>query len=535
MRYRYPRHRFPKQNADKLHVTLHGESLIVALAHNSKLVDRLLGLQGEIVLSMTPPREGQDMPNALSGIPKFDYSPFESDNMRNWFSVRCGSTSSLASSGLLLPGLVESIFGYEQRSNSNQKVLRLLKDLEAQEAMSADVFVCQDEDALAFRDKLQDLVTGFILNINEALDYVDVFLKRKNTFISGAHSTIAGKGLYYRERLAELIPAFQKLWITCSTVTTVIPNGLEAQGYLGSLAARMMYMFEAKDRIASQFYLKSDNEVQHEAIRELNYFVTLATGTFDALAWLLRYLSAFRIDEAEENFELRQKVIIRLKPGQTTNALISHAEKYHKELGRYLRSSSVQSLIGVFYPARDSIQHRHPLRGTQYVRAVAQLGAPAIRNEDMDKGFSLAILDRDMEKAISSLDSEDTSDYFSVWGVRKLGDDAFLEPYKFVMQSLRQLSKFYENVFQMLSTKICGSLPQGELHRIREMERQTNKIQSDFLVPFLLQRDLPPISGRLPRLPMPGRLSTGHAQSDISVAYYGIYPLHVESLKEART
>lgn len=512
---------------------MHGESIIGSFDKKAELIQALASFQKHelVTITVTPNREEQAVPDELKDITPLRYEEFESEKGHQWFSVRVGSSSSLASASLLNARSVEYEFGYQQNSLENQKAIRLLKDLEAHSSINADVFVTENNDALAFRDRLQELIDIFILSVSEALDFLDVHLKRQDKFVCGAHTTIEGKRLYYWDRLCELIPSFQKAWITCAIAKTSLPNGEQVQNYLDSLSTRIMYMLESKDRLASQFYLMSDNKVQHEMLRELNYFITLTTGSFDALAWLFRYFYQFRPNDSEESTELRQKITLRIKSGRQTSGLVNHIEQANKNLGSYLRSNHAQNLMSIFYPSRDSIQHRHPLRGIQYVRTLAQPGRPHIPQSDMDKGYSLAILDMDTEKAISQLDLDDLSDYFTVWGIRKLGANSFLEPYKFVLQSLSSLIEFYEHVLKTFDIRGCDTLTKDDLRQMEEVEQDTNRKQPKFVVPFLLKRALPPISTRIPRIPISGALVTGQAKSDMSIASYGTYPLYIELLK----
>jgi hypothetical protein len=534
MRFRYPRHKFPWRDSRELHITLHGENIVDSFNKQVELVRGLVSFQKYelVTITMTPSREDQVVPDEMSGIAPLVYEDFVSKEGHNWFSVRVGSSSSLASTSLLNARAVEYEFGYQQNTVENQRSIRLLKDLEAHSSINADVFVTEDYDALAFRDRLQDLIAVLILSVEEALDYLDVHLKRQNRFVCDSHRTvIEGKRIYYWERLCELLPSFQKTWITCAIATTSLRNGEQLHNYLDSLSTRIIYMLESKDRIASQFYLKSDNKVQDEMLRELNYFMTLATGSFDALAWLFRYFYQFRTNDSEKSDELRRRITLVIKSGKHTNSLVNHVEHVNKRLGSYLRSRDVQNLINIFYPSRDSIQHRHPLRGAQYARARAQPGSLSVPQSDMDKGYSLAVIDADTEKAISQVDSDDKSDYFTLWGVRKLGADTFLEPYKFVLQALRCLMDFYEHVLHTFDVEIGRYLTPDDLRRVEDNERETNLERPKYLIPFLLRPVLPPISPRIPRIPISGTLSTGQAKSDISIASYGNYPMYIELLK----
>lgn len=534
MRYRYPRHRFPKHEMGKLNLTLHGESIVHVLNSQNELMRSLISFNALklIEMIMTPTREDQSVPDGFTNIESLRYETFLSKDYPNSFSVRSGSGSAVASARMLNPGTAESVFGYAQDSVENQRAIRLLKDLEAHESLNADIFVTEDNDALTFRDRLQDLTKVLILSVSETLDYLDVHLKRQGTYVIAANSIINGKGAYYFERLCELLPSFQRTWVTCATATTSLPNGKQVQNYLISLYKRIIYMLESKDKIASQFYLKSNNNVTYEMLRELNYFMTLTTGTFDAMAWLFRYFYQFRDSDSEKSIRLRMAVTLKIKTDQQSKPLINHIEQRNKDLSAYLCSNYTQNLMSIFYPPRDSIQHRHPLLGIQYMTSVSQPGSHGLPQIDMGRGYSLAVLDEDTEKAIYLLDSDDVSDYFTLWGIRKLGPNTFLEPYKFVLQALMRLMELYDNVLTMLDISHSNFLTTDDLTRIKNLEREINLKRSKYVIPFLLKRTVPPISLKIPRVPISGLSFKGEAKSDESIALYGEYPMYVELLEQ---
>lgn len=396
--------------------------------------------------------------------------------------------------------MVERVFSYSEGTQENGKIMRLLKDMQAHEAIVGDVFVTEDKDALAFRDWIQGSIGVFILSVFEALDYLDVYLKKHGKYLYRPNYS-ASKKLYYWDRLCNLVPAFQETWIASAVAEQSLPNGEQVQDYLHSLSTRLLYMLEIKDRIASHFYTRADNEVQHDILRELNYFMTLTTGTFDALAWVMKYYYNFGpADSGDVRF--RQKIVLKLPPNKTSNSLINHVEGQNSVLGKVLKSQSTQQLINIFYHARDSIQHRHPIKGIQYIRAKARAGKIVqLLAREEDTAYSLAILDPDTEQAISELDSDDPSDYFTYWGLRKLDEWAFLEPYKFVVQALRGLLEFYGEVLRLLHIGDCVSLTKPDLANIEILIRGGVHRHPQFIIPFLLNRTLPPIADSIPRMP----------------------------------
>lgn len=375
VRYRYPRHKFPEKDREHLRLTLHGENLVDVFTKESDNIQALSSFQEHELVSMTltPIRTDQRLPETLGNITPLLYEKPNSKMPHDkYFVVLIGSSGSAAAVDAWDADVVETVFSYPRGTTENSRIVRLLKDLEAHRGTDADIFVTEDNDALAFRDWIQDRIPVLILSVSEALDYMDVYLKRHGEYLYDPHRRISGNWFYYWERLCELLPTFPITWTATVFAVVSLPNGEQVQNYLRSLSTRLIYMLETKDRIASQFYRRSDSEVQYDMLRELNYFMMLTTGSFDALAWLLRYFYEFRPADSEQNQELRQRIVLKLRPTQSTNGLINHVEAGNGGLGSYLRSDQTQKIMNVFYPSRDSIQHRHPLSGIQYIRAVAR-------------------------------------------------------------------------------------------------------------------------------------------------------------------
>ncbi|MBI4215836.1 MAG: hypothetical protein HY687_00350 [Chloroflexi bacterium] len=480
---------------------------------------------------LTPVRPDQRVPQSLNVITQLQYEKFDSGvSGQRPFIVTSGNHRSVANNPWGAANMVERVFSYSRGTQENGKVMRLLKDMQAHEAINGGVFVTEDKDALAFRDWIQGRIGVFILSVSEAFDYLDVYLKKHGKYLYRPHYS-ANKKLYYWYRLCELVPVFQKTWTASAAATQSLPSGEQVQGYLHSLYTRLLYMLEIKDRIASHFYARADNEVQHDILRELNYFMVLTTGTFDALAWVMKYYYNFCPTDSEDT-RFRQSITLKLPPKKQSNKLITHVERQNSSLGEFLRSAPTQNLIGIFYPARDSIQHRHPLRGIQYIRSKIRAGRrDPIQAGAQDTAYSLAILDPDTMQAISEVDSDDPSDYFTLWGVRTVDEWTFLEPYKFVVQALRTLFAFYGEILRLLNIGGCDSLTRSDLDKIESLIRAGVPQHQRFTIPFLLNRTLPPVANSIPRLPGDILSPTQLYDSVESNALFGTCELFIEFIR----
>jgi hypothetical protein len=422
---------------------------------------------------------------------------------------------------------LDEVFGAPPSSPKYGQRRESLLALEAGEAVGGHLFVTLSEDLLANRDWLQDRMTVFIVGLSEALYFLDVHLKRRGIYAYRASSHVAGKQGYYFKRVCESIPNFPIAWTTSLFGEGEIPTGQSVQRYLESLHLRLVPMFEIKDRIADLFYTQANNDTQYLMLREMNMFFPLVTGSFDSLAWLCRYLYQFRPQKTEEDWELRRRVVLKLPQGQE---LINHIEQANKPLGELLRSDAVQKLLEVFYPTRDSIQHRHPLAGVQYIW-VEDRGLGIIPRAANEKAYSLALLDEDTAQAIGALDQDDASDYFTQWGLRTGGSSKLLEPHKFITQALNELRKFYDGFFQLLGLPSHQILSEATKQSVQAVEKERrDQYRHEFALPFFLDRDIPIIAGGLAQATTmkSGYGSVGKAADKRSQALLGTHTVIID-------
>jgi len=202
----------------------------------------------------------------------------------------------------------------------------------------------------------------------------------------------------------------------------------------------------------------------------------------------------------------------------------------NQPLGQFLLSSSTQNLLKVFYPVRDSVQHRHLLTGVQYMW-VEDRGLSIVPRSAEEKACSLAILDDESAEAIAAFDKEDPSDYFSRWGVRHAGGYRLLEPYKFVTQALRQLCQFYQEFLNHLDLPAHHTLSASTLQEVRKLLAEKDADPRRwYAIPFLVESDVPMIAGGLAQATTmrSGRGSHRFASDTRSMALYGSHKVIID-------
>ncbi|GEM_PF-4070600 len=533
MRYKYPRTR-TRAADNTLRIILHTASFSHATSPQTEKLAVLEEFQREpgFIHWRTPIAANVTMQQALREVPSLCYLPSNPPAKSNFTVVMPyqGAEGQALGYQRWDDSVLDEIFGVMPASPQCESVQEALLALDAGEAVLGHLFVTANEDLLIHRDWLQDRIPVFIVSLAEALDFIDVHLKRKGIYAYRASSHVIGEQGYYFQRVCEAIPNLPPAWTTSLFGESELPNGQAVQKYLESFHLRLVSMFEAKDNVADQFYRLADNDTQYRMLRELNTFFPMATGSFDALSWLSKHLYGFQPGKTEDDKDFRQKVIFKLSNRQSTNGLINHIEQANKALGALLRSDTVQKLMDVFYPARDSIQHRHPLAGVQYTW-VEDRGLGITVNKANEKAYSLAILDEDTAQAIGSLDQNDNSDYFSQWGIRVSGSTKLLEPYKFVTKALMELCEFYDEFFKNLGLALHPSLSDATKQSVQsvEKERKEHPWQA-FATPFFLERDIPMIFGGLAQVTglKPGYSAGSKASDKRSQALYGSHALMID-------
>lgn len=471
---------------------------------------------------MSPIEKVASLSSVLQRLTKLEFGQERLDSARllpgafEVFIRTRGRESSHAASNPWNEQDAERIAGSRSLPVDREDLLKCLKDLEAAWAIGSDVFITANQLALSFRDVIQDRVRTLMMSLPEAAEYIDIYLKRKNVFAYGPRHTITGTEGYYWGRQREIMEPFTPNWRTAVCSEQTMPDGSEVLEHLRSFSVRVLSMIETKDRIADQYYQRANNSVEWRIMRELNSFFPLVTGSLDSLAWLLRYVFRFRAQDPPTLRPLRQAVSLRSDAGRD---LISHVRILRPTMATLLDSS--QQLFNIFYPSRDSIQHRHPLSAVHFVRARGRFGAP-LGEGDLAKAFILAVVDDDTLDAMQRSDREDPSDYFSEWGLLRYGDKHFLEPYKFVRKAVSELSEFYTAFFRLLDLyEVARHVTPTIDEHLKTAEESADKHRGEFCFPLLAPRDLPPLHPSIPRIiPDTGR-GQAHASNANSMAAFG--------------
>lgn len=224
----------------------------------------------------------------------------------------------------------------------------------------ADLFASNICDYLvvgATEPSLMDKVArNNIITAAQALEMVRIILTANSRFYISAEVPVR-ESFYYLYRFKKLFRKFQYAWtIAAYAHGKGLPEKIHDQ--LLSLGTRLEFICRSYDKVAF-FSLKTpDYNDQNNQLYHLVYFIMLITGVFDDLAHI--------IDEFY-NMETksRKNISLRIPLGEKPNKFYQTLQFKNASLYQFLTTLAIQKGINVFYPLRDSLQHRELPLGVQ--------------------------------------------------------------------------------------------------------------------------------------------------------------------------
>jgi hypothetical protein len=343
-------------------------------------------------------------------------------------------------------------------------------DMRLHQLEKRHLFVTLDRALLDIGLQPQRSPIAFAVDPFLAQRYVSLYLKAYGAYRVMPNFTV-NRGLYYWMRLWNLVPAFQAAWPYVVFGVNVAPHGQEIYAFLQALHARLTGMMQAHDRLGWFRYTPADNDTRDEMLNELNYFIVLATGIFDSIAWLASH--RFQINEPNRN-----AITIRAPstPNSRSASFFTNLETEAPTLVTYLRNSARQARIDLFYQPRDAIQHRLVLTGAHF------------NTGRYLSDCNVVFPDSATVQAIQQVDSHDKERLpFSAWGLI-YADEAqpLLEPFRCSGEALRFVFSFVDGALTHLDLASWLS-PFPQLKREAEIAAQEARKENcvSFAVPFL--------------------------------------------------
>ncbi|HWQ60658.1 MAG TPA: hypothetical protein VN420_05970 [Candidatus Fimivivens sp.] len=266
--------------------------------------------------------------------------------------------------------------------------------------------------------------THSIFSPDEAMIYVDLYCKRQKKFLT-APNFYANRGLWYLYSLKTKLTEYQPAWSVIVFGGASIPEGESLMDSTASLASRITDMLIAIDEIGINYYTDVNNDTQDATIYHFNYWTTLFTGVFDALAWISKYRYQIEFDQVER---------IGLRTRRHKDFTESLFEKNAKLKG-YLSKNS--SIINLMYDTRDLVIHRARLKG--------------LRLDNRNENFNLNMvrIPESFFKQIAAL-SKEKGNVLGKWGHYKSHGEYFLESYRFVQKATPALIEFTNGYLKLL-------------------------------------------------------------------------------------
>ena len=274
------------------------------------------------------------------------------------------------------------------------------------------------------KESFPSFPTNSIFSPDEALIYIDLHCKQLKKYLT-APNCYVNRGLWYLYSLKTKLTEYQPVWSVVVFGGASIPKGDNLTDSTESLAGRFTDMLIAIDEIGINYYTDVNNDTQDAIIYHFNYWITLFTGVFDALAWISKYRYKIEFDQVG-------RIGLRTSPQKDFTKLLF--EKNAKLKGFLSINSSV---IELMYEPRNLVIHRERLKGLRFEN----------RSENFD--FNMVRIPEDFFDQIVEL-SKENGDVLREWGHYKSHGDFFLEPYRFVRKATPALIKFTNGYLKLL-------------------------------------------------------------------------------------
>lgn len=266
--------------------------------------------------------------------------------------------------------------------------------------------------------------TNSILSPYEALIYVDLHCKQLKKYLL-APNHYANKGLWYLYSLNTKLTEYQPVWSAAVLGGVSVPEGENLTDTTESLADRITDMLIAIDEIGISYYTGVDNDTQDSIIYHFNYWITLFTGVFDALAWISKYRYQIEFNKVGQ-IGLRTS-----RHPKFTNLLFEKNAKLKDFL------SINTSVIELMYDPRNVVIHRGRLKGLRF------------DNKSGNFYYNMVRIKGDFFDQIVEL-SKDNGYELSDWGHYKSHGEYFLEPFRFVQKATPALIEFANGYLKLL-------------------------------------------------------------------------------------
>jgi hypothetical protein len=297
--------------------------------------------------------------------------------------------------------------------------------------LSVDLFVVADGDPFLQRDPRRRVY----VSPEEAFNLVRVLATR----------TAADDSSYFQFRAARLFPAADLPRVAMGIARDYgFPPELREQ--IESFRHRIQLILRAADHVAYHALRRPDGRAASECGYHLAYFIMLATGLFDELAWTIAHRYGWTLSA--------QQMVLRQRPRD--DAFFKRIHGTNPDLHAFLVDPATQAVIRLFYPARDQVQHRAVL-------AASVVEQPTPRRV-------LAQLPDDTLAEVEALSADQGAD----WGLVNGRAAGQVDPYIFTLAAVQSVARVTNGVLERLAWEQYADLLPAET---REQKRSYFKTE----------------------------------------------------------
>lgn len=252
-----------------------------------------------------------------------------------------------------------------------------------------------------------------IATVEETKEVMDLFAKYRNKYYISDHYTTNKWGWYWY------------------SFRSKVPNYHVGDSILDALASRFVYLLMSVDEIGFQYYSGANNDTMETTIYHFNYFISLISGIFDALA--IRTKSQLGIKFDRDSIDSRTS----LSPRAGREFLKEVREKSPDLREHIMRNMHFTKLI---YALRELVVHREML--------------PKSGFEDVNKKWkaNFITVDANIMNLITQCgDGSQEYEPTTIWGLYSVMPRfRFLEPYHFSKAAATKLVSFCNTFLHLL-------------------------------------------------------------------------------------
>ena len=186
----------------------------------------------------------------------------------------------------------------------------------------------------------------------------------------------------------------------------------DLEPHFESLRRRVNYIIRSLQKIQYQFLLRRGNEGATQTEYYFGYMIMLMTGSFDSIAWIVNHHYQLKLNKAQ--VDLRKMSDPKNKKARTI------LEEQNSTLWEIIQQENDN--INLFYPLRDSLQHRVLVESGQLTIATK------FANHDFYDNHYIC-LEKETSNELLDKTIRDNPEKFGV--LQDCGNRIFLHPYQF--------------------------------------------------------------------------------------------------------